>query len=157
MQLFLIQKTMIEDAYAASVKGIAEGTAKTQGVALGEQAAAAVQADRASGGTNAPDTYRPMTTAGVWVPTTSPIFAQYGAREAVGIYGSRPIPAGPSAAALGRAVCARLQRDEDARWRQEHRTPPRKPRQSNIGHKPIWAQRGKLRRVSFRKRKFESC
>ena len=33
--------------------------------------------DRAADGTSAPDTYRPITTPGVWVPTAPPIFAQY--------------------------------------------------------------------------------
>ena len=28
-------------------------------------------------GTNVPDTYRPITSPGVWVPTTLPVFAQY--------------------------------------------------------------------------------
>ena len=103
LQLFPNQKTMIEDAYAASLKGIAEGTAKTQGIALGEQAAAAVQADRASDGTNAPDTYRPMTTAGVWVPTTSPIFAQYARAKPWGFTAPdqfRPGPPPPLSSAL---------------------------------------------------------
>jgi hypothetical protein len=36
-----------------------------------------VQVDRAGDGTTVPDTYRPITTPGVWVPTTPPLFAQY--------------------------------------------------------------------------------
>jgi len=39
--------------------------------------AALVQADRATDGTSAPDTYRPIATPGVWIPTTPPILAQY--------------------------------------------------------------------------------
>ena len=54
-----------------------DGPAKTAGLALGEQIAALVRADRAADGTSAPDTYRPITTPGVWVPTAPPIFAQY--------------------------------------------------------------------------------
>ena len=77
LQLFPGQKAMIDDAYANSIKGIPEGAAKSQGITVGEQVAAAVQADRASDGTSAADTYRPMTSPGVWVPTTPPIFAQY--------------------------------------------------------------------------------
>ena len=76
-QLYPNQKSMIDEAYAVSVKAIPEGPAKTQGVALGEQVAAAVQADRATDGTNVPDTYRPLTSPGVWVPTTPPLTAQY--------------------------------------------------------------------------------
>ena len=65
LQLFPAQKTMIDDAYASSLKAIPDGAAKTQGITVGEQVAAAVQADRASDGTSAPDTYRPITAPGV--------------------------------------------------------------------------------------------
>lgn len=75
--LYPAQKALIDEAYEASLKAVPEGEAKTLGVALGEKVAAAVHADRASDGTNVPDTYRPITTPGVWVPTTLPVFAQY--------------------------------------------------------------------------------
>ena len=77
LQLFPNQRIMINEAYAASLKPIPEGLAKSQGVALGEQVAAAVQADRSTDGTQVPDTYRPVTSPGVWVPTTRPSFAEY--------------------------------------------------------------------------------
>jgi hypothetical protein len=47
--------------YADSLSRIADGAAKTDGIALGEQAAALIQSDRATDLTNAPDTYRPIT------------------------------------------------------------------------------------------------
>jgi hypothetical protein len=77
VQLYPAQKAMIDEAYAASVKAIPDSAAKSEGAALGEQVAAAVQADRADDGTNVPDTYRPLTSPGVWVPTTPPASAQY--------------------------------------------------------------------------------
>jgi hypothetical protein len=77
LQLFPNQRAMINEAYAASLKAIPEGLARSQGVALGEQVAAAVQQDRSSDGTQVPDTYRPVTSPGVWVPTTRPAFAEY--------------------------------------------------------------------------------
>jgi hypothetical protein len=77
VQLHPNQRAKIEEAYAASLKAIPDGAAKNEGVALGEQVAAAVQADRADDGTNVPDTYRPLTSPGVWIPTTPPLFAQY--------------------------------------------------------------------------------
>jgi PAP2 superfamily len=77
LQLFPGQSVMIEKAYATSIAGIADGAARNEGIAIGEQVAAAVQANRASDGTSVPDTYRPITRPGVWVPTTLPIFAQY--------------------------------------------------------------------------------
>ena len=76
-QLYPKQKEKIDAAYAASLKNIPEGPAKTEGIALAEQVAAAVQADRADDGTSAPDTYRPFTSPGVYVPTTPPVFEQY--------------------------------------------------------------------------------
>jgi PAP2 superfamily len=75
-QLYPKRKEKIDAVYVASLKGIPDGPART-GIALGEQVAAAVQADRADDGTNAPDTYRPFTSPGVYVPTTPPVFAQY--------------------------------------------------------------------------------
>jgi hypothetical protein len=44
LQLFPAQKTMIEDAYANSLKAIPDSPAKSQGITLGEQVAAAIQA-----------------------------------------------------------------------------------------------------------------
>ena len=77
LQLYPKQKTMVDEAYTESVKGIPDGDAKSAGVTLGEQVVAAVQADRAADGANIPDTYRPLTSPGVWVPTTPPATEQY--------------------------------------------------------------------------------
>ncbi len=77
VELFANQKAGIEDTYTSSIKAIPEGESKSQGISLGEQIAAAVLADRASDGTGAPDTYRPITAPGVWIPTTPPIQEEY--------------------------------------------------------------------------------
>jgi hypothetical protein len=77
IHLFPKQKEMIEQAYVASVKAIPDGPAKTQGVALGERAANVMIADRATDGATVPDTYRPITSPGVWVPTAPPITEQF--------------------------------------------------------------------------------
>ena len=71
------QKALIDQAFEASTKDIPDGAAKKDGIALGEKCAAAVLADRAADGTAAPDTYRPVTTPGVWIPTTPPLSAEY--------------------------------------------------------------------------------
>ena len=71
------QKAAIDEAHAKAISAIADGPAKTAGLALGEQIAKLVRDDRAADGTSAPDTYRPITTPGVWIPTAPPIFAQY--------------------------------------------------------------------------------
>jgi hypothetical protein len=77
MELFANHKTKIDEAYAASIRSISEGESKTQGVMLGEQVATAILAERATDGTAVPDTYRPLTRPGVWVPTTPPQTEQY--------------------------------------------------------------------------------
>jgi hypothetical protein len=76
-QIYPKQKAKIEEAYAASLKAIPDGSAKTEGIKLGMEVAEAVQADRANDGANVPDTYRPHTTPGAYVPTTSPLWEQY--------------------------------------------------------------------------------
>jgi len=73
VDLFPSQKAAVEAAYAASLRAIPDGSPKSQGVALGEQVAAAVQADRATDGAQAPDTYRPVTS-----PTVSAHHANAG-------------------------------------------------------------------------------
>ena len=75
--MFPAQRSQIEAAHVAAIAGVADGPAKEAGLKLGEQAAAAVLADRANDDSSVPDTYRPLTTAGTWVPTTPPLTAQY--------------------------------------------------------------------------------
>jgi hypothetical protein len=77
IQIYPGQKAKIEEVYAASLKGIPDGPAKSEGVKLGMNVAEAVQADRANDGTNAPDTYRPHAAPGAYVPTTTPLWEQY--------------------------------------------------------------------------------
>jgi hypothetical protein len=77
IQLVPAQKSKIDEAYAQSLTPIPDGSAKSDGIALGEQVAALILADRATDATNEPDTYRPITTPGVWVPTQPPLFPQY--------------------------------------------------------------------------------
>jgi hypothetical protein len=79
------QKARIEEDYATSLQKLPEGPARNAGIALGEKVAAAVFAERQNDQTNLPDTYRPMTTPGVWVPTTPPLFAQYATAKPWGI------------------------------------------------------------------------
>jgi hypothetical protein len=76
-QIYPEQKAKTEETYAASLKAIADGTAKTEGIKLGMEVAAAVQTDRANDGTNVPDTYRPHTAPGAYVPTTPALWEQY--------------------------------------------------------------------------------
>ena len=75
------QQAAIEAVYQTALARIADGAAKTDGVAVGEQAATGVLALRADDGAVAPDTYRPHTTAGVYVPTTLPAVPHWGKRK----------------------------------------------------------------------------
>ena len=71
------QKAKVDEAYAAALGKVPDGPGKVAGIAIGEQAAAAVIAERADDATNVPDTYRPVTAPGVWIPTAPPLFAEY--------------------------------------------------------------------------------
>ena len=77
LALFPGQRARIDAAHAAATAGVADGPAKDAGVRLGEEAAAAVLADRANDDSSVPDTYRPITAPGAWIPTTPPLTAQY--------------------------------------------------------------------------------
>jgi hypothetical protein len=71
------QKALIEQAFESSTKNIPDGPGKQEGIAIGDKCGAAIIADRASDGTSVPDTYRPVTSPGAWIPTTPPIAAEY--------------------------------------------------------------------------------
>src|SRR2546421_1003866 len=89
------QKAKIDAAFADSMKDIPDTPARAAGISLGEKVAAAVYAERQSDATNMPDTYRPITTPGVWVPTTPPLFPQYATAKPWGIDSAsqfRPAP-----------------------------------------------------------------
>jgi hypothetical protein len=76
---FIVAKTLIpsqlsvlQGRYNTSLDAIAPGTAKTKGIAVGEKAAAAMLAARASDGRNGTFTFKPVLKPGDW--RTSPPF-----------------------------------------------------------------------------------
>lgn len=75
------QQTAIAKASQAALAAIADGPAKTAGVAVGEQAAAAILALRANDGIDTPESYRPHTTPGLYVPTVIPILSHWPQRK----------------------------------------------------------------------------
>lgn len=81
VKLLPAQQAMIDVAYRAALGKIAESTVKFDGIANGETAANAVLADRADDGAAAPETYRPHTIAGVYVPTATPAVTQWPQRK----------------------------------------------------------------------------
>jgi hypothetical protein len=81
LKLVPAQQAAIEADYQAALKPLPEGRAKVDGIAVGEQAAAAILASCADDGSVAPNTYRPHTTAGVYVPTVFPVVPHWGKRK----------------------------------------------------------------------------
>src|SRR4030095_11887024 len=75
------QQEAIDNAYRAALAMIADAPAKTEGIAVGEKAAAAILALRADDGADAIEPYRPYTTAGVYVPTVIPVAPQWPQRK----------------------------------------------------------------------------
>jgi PAP2 superfamily len=80
-QLVPSQKAAIDKAYEVALSAIANGPAKTEGIAVGERAAAAILALRADDGVDATESYRPHTTAGIYVPTVIPVLSHWPQRR----------------------------------------------------------------------------
>jgi hypothetical protein len=59
----------INSMTAAYIATIPQGTAKADGIKLGQEVAARIVAERKADGSDAPDAYRPKTRPGVYVPT----------------------------------------------------------------------------------------
>ncbi len=77
--LYPDQKTDLDATFVAILAGIVEGESKTKGVDLGKKAAADIIALRADDGADAPESYRPHTSPGVYVPTMVPLNSTVGA------------------------------------------------------------------------------
>ena len=75
------QQAAIDADYTAALKSVPDGSAQTDGIAVGEQVAAMVLAQCAEDGAVAPNTYRPHTTPGVYVPTMFPAVPHWGKRK----------------------------------------------------------------------------
>ncbi len=73
LQLVPRQREAIEKAYTAALSAMADGPAKTAGIALGKQAADEMVAMCANDGAAADPTYRPYAPPGFYVPTTIPV------------------------------------------------------------------------------------
>jgi len=73
------QQASLDSALRASIAAIADGEPKARGIELGRKAAAGIIALRADDGANAPESYRPVTATGVYVPTVIPVSSTDGA------------------------------------------------------------------------------
>jgi hypothetical protein len=81
LKLVPTQQAAIDADYQAALQKVPDGPARQQGVAVGEQAAAAVVAMCADDGVVAPDVYRPHATPGTYVPTMLPAVPHWGKRR----------------------------------------------------------------------------
>jgi hypothetical protein len=81
LALLPLQRAAIEDAYAEALSALPDDAARDAGVAAGQRAAAAVLAARKDDGAAEPETYRPHTSPGAYVPTSVPIASQWPARK----------------------------------------------------------------------------
>ncbi len=67
-----------DSAYQTSLAAVPDGAPKSSGIQLGEQVAAEILTLRAKDDADAPNTYRPYTSAGIYVPTTLPVGSSWG-------------------------------------------------------------------------------
>jgi hypothetical protein len=72
------QEKALDAHLLALLQQIPASEAKAGGIALGNKAAAEILAWRANDGTKVPESYRPHTSAGVYVPTVIPVSSTYG-------------------------------------------------------------------------------
>jgi hypothetical protein len=72
------QAKEFDKALEASLAAVPDGSPKTEGMRLGEQAARAILDERRTDGAEAANTYRPFTVAGKYVPTTFPLMSGWG-------------------------------------------------------------------------------
>lgn len=80
-RLLPAQQAMIDTAYQAAINDVADNAARRQGIAAGEAAAEAVLAARTHDGAATPESYRPQTSAGVYVPTAPVAVPQWPQRK----------------------------------------------------------------------------
>ena len=73
------EKADLDATFVTMLAGVAEGEPKTKGVDLGKKAAGEIIALRANDGADAPESHRPHTSPGVYVPTVVPVFSTVGA------------------------------------------------------------------------------
>lgn len=95
LRLYPGQKARIDEAFAVSIGAISPAAAKEDGIALGERIAAALYAERSNDATDVADSYRPVTTPGVWIPTTPPLFPQYATAKPWGLERADQFRPGP--------------------------------------------------------------
>lgn len=77
IQLVPNQQASIEKTYQAAISAISDGLAKRAGIELGAKVAQTILAKRAKDGAANKESYRPNTSAGVYIPTVIPEASQW--------------------------------------------------------------------------------
>ena len=80
-RLLPVAKDAVEAEYQKAIAAIPDGDARRAGIAIGERAAADVIMRKRDDGFEAPESYRPVTQPGVYVPTTIPAMPQWPMRK----------------------------------------------------------------------------
>jgi hypothetical protein len=78
LSLFPDRAPSLDAKLDISLAGVTDAGAKATGLALGQRVAAGILALRASDGWDSPNTWRPMTAPGVYIPTTLPVGSSWG-------------------------------------------------------------------------------
>ena len=78
VRIYPDQAKEMDKALQASLAAVKDETARTSGIRLGERAGAAMLAERSNDGAGGPDTYRPFTAPGKYVPTVLPAASRWG-------------------------------------------------------------------------------
>jgi PAP2 superfamily protein len=78
VRIYPDQAKELDKALQASLAVVTDETSRASGIRLGEQAGAAMLAERTKDGTGGPDSYRPFTAAGQYVPTVLPAASGWG-------------------------------------------------------------------------------
>ena len=72
------QAKEFDKALEAALAAVTDEQAKVEGARIGEEAARAIRLERSTDGADAPNTYRPYTAAGKYVPTELPVMSSWG-------------------------------------------------------------------------------
>lgn len=102
-KLLPAQQASIEAAYNTALAAIPDSAAKSAGIVAGERAAVAVLERRASDKVAPVESYRPYTSAGIYVPTAAPAAPQWVTRTAWLMTSSSQFRAGPPPTLTGEA------------------------------------------------------
>lgn len=80
-RLLPAQSAAVDRAYEGALALVPDGPAKEAGIALGDRLAQTLLTERLNDGASAPDTYRPLTQAGQYVPTAAAAIPQWPQRK----------------------------------------------------------------------------